>query len=79
MQASLVTEFNEVCTQFELYTYLGSERRLVLPLSVAEFEEVCTQFKEKTAICTFGSSVWTLDPTQTSKKMLDTAFISYKG
>ena len=31
----------------QLYTYLGSEGRLVLPLSAAEFDGLCTQFEEK--------------------------------
>ena len=31
-----------------MYTYLGSRRHLVLPLS--ELDKVCTQFKENTAI-----------------------------
>ena len=35
----------------QLYTYLSSERRLVLPLSVAEFDRLCTQF-EKKQLCT---------------------------
>ena len=36
----------------QLYTYLGSEGRLVLPLSVAKFDGLCMQFKEKkTALC----------------------------
>ena len=30
----------------QLYTYLGSEGRLVLPLSVAQFNMLCTQFEE---------------------------------
>ena len=33
-------------TKSQLYTYLGSEGRLVLPLSVAEFDGLCTQFEE---------------------------------
>ena len=35
----------------QLYTYLGSEGLLVLPLSVAEFDGLCTQFEEK-QLCT---------------------------
>ena len=31
----------------QLYTYPGSEGRLVLPLSVAEFDGLCTQFEGK--------------------------------
>ena len=39
----------------QLYTYLGSKGRLVLPLSVAEFDGLCTQFQEKTTVH-FGRS-----------------------
>ena len=45
-----------------MYTYVGSEGHLVLPLSVAEFDEVCTRFKEKKAIH-LGIVVWTPGPT----------------
>ena len=30
----------------QLYTYLGSEGRLALPLSVAEFDGLCTEFEK---------------------------------
>ena len=55
----------------QLYTYLGSEGRLVLPLSVAEFNGLCMQFEKKH----FGSLVWTPNP---NNRMLDTVFIGYK-
>jgi len=35
----------------QLYTYLGSEGRLVQPLMVAELDRLCTQFEEK-QLCT---------------------------
>ena len=35
----------------QLYTYFGSEGRLVLPLFVAEIDGLCTQFEEK-QLCT---------------------------
>ena len=35
----------------QLYTYLGRDGRLVLPLSVAEFDGLCTQCEEK-QLCT---------------------------
>ena len=60
----------------QLYTYLGSEGRLVLPLPIAEFEEACMQFKEKTAVH-LGTLYGLKTLCQTSERMLDTAFIGY--
>ena len=45
----------------QLYTYLGSEGGLVLPLSVAEFDGLWMQFEEKKTMH-FGSLVWTPNP-----------------
>ena len=41
-------------TQLCTYMYLGSEGRLILPLSVAKFDGLCMQFEEK-QLCTLVS------------------------
>ena len=45
-----------------VYTYLGSEGRLVLPLWVAEFDGLSIRGKTTTGTH-FGSVVWALNPT----------------
>ena len=51
VQSTSVTVQRANLMKSQLYTYLGSEGLVVLPLSVTEFEGLCTQFEEK-QLCT---------------------------
>ena len=53
MQYSSTTHAHSLIKR-QLYTYLRSEGRLVLPLSVAEFDGLCMRFEDKTTMH-FGS------------------------
>ena len=61
----------------QLYTYLGSEGGLVLPLSVAEFNGLWMQFEEK-QLCTLVAWYGLQTLCQTSERMLNPAFIDYR-
>ena len=61
----------------QLYTYLGSEGDLVLPLSVAEFNGLWMQFEEK-QLRTFVAWYGLQTLCQTSERTLNPAFIDYR-
>ena len=67
MQYSSTTHAHSLIKR-QLYTYLRSEGRLVLPLSVAEFGGLCMRFEDKTTIGLCTLVVWTPNPTSNWRK-----------